>query len=133
MGLFFIFFVLLLGCRQPDRVLALRERAEFLHDSIMPMSGELMRLKRQCQQMALEFDSIRPELADSFRNQALELENAYNAMMDWMHNYVVPDENTPEDVVTAYFEDEIRAIQAVGKAYDLSMTHAADLIQRYEN
>lgn len=83
--------------------------------------------------MALEFDSIRPELADSFRNQALELENAYNAMMDWMHNYVVPDENTPEDVVTAYFEDEIRAIQAVGKAYDLSMTHAADLIQRYEN
>ncbi len=112
---------------------ALRKRAEFLHDSIMPLSGELMRLKRTCQDQALQMDSLQPALADTFRQKASDLEAAYGAMMDWMHHYAVPDPGTPREEAVAYFEDEIRAITAVGRQYDTSMKSAKELIQRNEN
>jgi hypothetical protein len=136
----FLNFILLVGlafsfsqCTSGPDPDALRKRAEFLHDSIMPLSGELMRLKRTCQDEAMALDSIQPALATEFREKATNLETAYDAMMDWMHHYAVPDPGTPKEEAVAYFEDEIRAITAVAKQYDSSIKEAKELIQKHEN
>lgn len=128
MGLMIFFF----QCASGPNPEVLRQRAEFLHDSIMPLSGELMRLKRTCQEKALELDALQPDLANRFRQKASNLEAAYQAMMDWMHHYAVPDPGTPKEEALAHFEDEIRAISAVGKRYSTSIKEAKELIQSNE-
>jgi len=119
--------VFLLGSccnREVKRVAYLQEEVMRVHDSIMPLSGELMRLKRECSRMYAE-DSVR---SAEFIDASLALDAAYFAMMEWMQEYMVPDNDAPVDEKLAHFEDEMRKIRSVGRRYEESMRNARELL-----
>jgi hypothetical protein len=116
-----------LGCGQKSKPIlneyrvsdSLRSEAERVHDSIMPLSGELMRLKKSC------LESNQP---DSLRIMALALENAYESMMNWMHGYSVPDSGIAEKDRIAHFAVHLADIREVGRKYAESMDNAQRLL-----
>ena len=98
----------------------LEEEVMRLHDSVMPLTSEVMRFKRDFQAKAdLSEDSAS---AKTFRKAALELEQAYHLMMDWMQAYHAPDPQSSLEAREAYLLDELNKVQEVVEAY----THALD-------
>jgi hypothetical protein len=123
----FLPLIIFLSCcnYEAKRVEFLQEEVMRVHDSIMPLSGELMRLKRECTRLSGE-DSLRSvELVDA----ALALDAAYFAMMEWMQEYMVPDADASVESKLAHFEDEMRKIRKVGRMYDSSMQVARELLR----
>lgn len=103
----------------------LEEEVMRLHDSVMPQTSEIMRYKRKFQeQTELSEDSLS---AESFKNAALELEQAYHLMMDWMQAYHAPDPQSSLEAREAYLLDELNKVQEVVDAYTKALSHAHDL------
>ena len=105
----------------------LHKRMLEVHDSVMPLTGNLMSLKKKCIDQA---DSA----ADSTTSyhwylKAKSLENAYTEMMNWMHRYAEIKDTAGVDCL----RNELKGIEAVAFQYKHSMEDARRALQALDS
>ena len=124
--LFLLFVSVLIACNgEADNTAAaeaqmaaqkeLSDAAMAVHDEVMPMMGEINRLKRQIEGLV---ESEAETLPEATQEQALsvaeDLKDANEAMMTWMSNIPMPDKlrnagQTHEQIMTALSDSNTAA------------------------
>jgi len=96
--LFFLVISFFSACKEKS---TLEGEVIAIHDEVMPKMGEIHVAKKKLKKILAETqeESVKTEISILISN----LENADEGMMDWMHNWKVP-ENDPE--MTAYLLKE---------------------------
>lgn len=104
-----------------------------IHDSLMPAMGKLMELKKQIDTDMKQTDSllaIKPDVTLKERRKHaldlnLQLENADQQMMDWMHQYKGDTlQKLDHQAATQYISDQTRKIMQVREVMIKSMSDA---------
>ncbi len=103
-----------------------------VHDEIMlkmQANGELEE-KIDLLMAAAEEDtaSVLYQRMDEMKQIRLELDNADNAMMDWMANYQYPPDDMSQDSAMAYLNEQMAAIKDVGRQLDEAENKAEELL-----
>lgn len=119
---------------------ALKAEVIKIHDRIMPRTEEIRRAIRDLEGLIAEPDSLHAAFpsADTLavRRQAdsliLALENADNAMSDWMYEFNVDYTGMEHEKVMSYLEDQKKRIKEVEKAYNQSLGGAEKLLKQYK-
>ena len=91
----------------PDAVEKKRNEVMAIHDEIMPRIGTLMNLKTQLKEKAAAIDTdqgIDQEQLDAIQISIEKLENADEAMMQWMRTYKDPADSVSEKEALSYLE-----------------------------
>lgn len=125
---FFLFPALLVtglfsGC-QSDRNLEKEHLAIMeIHDEVMPMISDMVKIRKDLAQTLGESDSTRQE---QLKQCIRDLQTAEKGMWDWMAAYQKP--TTYEGASPTYMSDQKQAIQAVSDAMKSSYEHAEKLL-----
>lgn len=91
---------------------ALYEEVMAIHDEVMPKMDDMMRLKSQLQ-AKLEQKETTQEEALALRSAIKELEQADEAMMQWMRNFKPQDHVNDHQKVIAYYQEQKKYIKEV--------------------
>lgn len=105
-------------------------RVMHVHDSIMPLTGDLFKLRKKLSFFESNADTIMR--SDIFRIKKM-LEDADEAMMSWMRTFNEPNSSIPENQRNSYYVQELENISAVGSQMYAAIDSAQILIQRLEN
>lgn len=105
------------------------EQVMYVHDSIMPLTGNLFKLKQKLSSYELQStDSLRIHI---FGVKQI-IEDADKAMMSWMRAFEEPQFTLPDSVRNAYYADEFKKISAVGDQMYAAIDSASALLQILE-
>jgi len=112
---------------------AMKDKVLDAHDEVMPKMGQLVKLKKQVLAKANELDSASVE-ASELKSLATDLENAYQGMMSWMHDW--SDKSGPfvngeakSDEITAFYEAEQKKVDKVKSDINASIAKAEKVLQ----
>ncbi len=128
-----LFFALILafGCGGPNSEYtaqdALRNEVFAIHDEVMPMMTEIVRLKGSLLEMTA--DSTKEIEAKAAISQ---LEKAEDGMMTWMNKFTVPEklrETKRHEEIMAYLEGEKTEMSKVRDAMLNSIQYASKLLK----
>jgi hypothetical protein len=111
----------------PDEVEALKQEVMLVHDKIMPKIDTLMKLKRQLKERVSQIDtmnSVNKKKVDAILSSVEQLEEADEAMMQWMRTYQDPDQKMGKAEALQYLERKKKEILEV-KAKMLAGQEAA--------
>lgn len=116
----------------PDEVKTLKQEVMGVHDEIMPGVGTLMNLKKQLKEKAAQLDTIKE--ADKVKAAAIavaikDLEEADEAMMQWMRTYQDPSLAEGKAKALEYLELKKNEILIVKRQMESSETAARSLLQ----
>lgn len=116
----------------PDEVEALKQEVMGVHDAFMPRIGTLMNLKRQLKEKAAQLDTAKE--ADKEQAAALalaikDLEEADEAMMQWMRTYKDPSHAEGKAIALQYLELKKREILVVKRQMESSEAAAKSTLQ----
>jgi len=100
-----------------------------IHDRVMPKTGTIFKLRKKL--MELEQATADSIAAKEMRDAAFALEEADDAMMDWMHKYTAPDESLPFEERKAHYKNEEKKILDVEEMTNSSIGKANALIEKY--
>lgn len=95
---------LVYSCKQRNQVKDLQNEVMSIHDEVMPEMGTLMKLKKQLKDTISHLDSTKQTVADSLNLIVEQLEEADEAMMQWMRNYKAPTEEMPPEEALQYLQ-----------------------------
>ena len=87
-----------------------------IHDEVMPKMSNLLALERQLMERIEQLDSTKAgdiDKAGKFKDQISNLQEADEAMMQWMRNFQVDQEGWSHDSVMSYLSDEKERISIV--------------------
>ena len=104
----FVFCIVISACKdvtggQDDKLF---EDVMGLHDEIMPVSTKLHGLQSSLKTLLATPDSIPANMTkDDVIAASMHAEEAYNAMMDWMRDFKVPENMNPTEK-SAYLKAE---------------------------
>ena len=109
-----LFAALLLACgpSKQSEIKEIKNQAIEIHDEVMPLMGDLRRVRKDLMLMA---DSI--VTSDSLKASALgelatDIADANEGMMQWMRSFEPEFEGTDEEVIQ-YFKDQKASIEKV--------------------
>lgn len=117
--------------KAPNKVEALKQEVMGLHDEIMPRIGTLMHLKKQLKEKAAHLDSAKEaekEQAAKLQLAIKELEQADEAMMQWMRTYEDPDLAEGQARALEYLALKKKEILTVKEQMESSETAAKSLL-----
>ncbi len=109
-----------------------REAVIAVHDEVMPKMGQLKSFEKKSLAKADELMAM--EGADSvkiqeYKNLALELDQAYEAMFVWMRQYETEDgERTPEEV-KVYLDTQMESVTEVNRLMKAALSKADSLLK----
>jgi hypothetical protein len=115
----------------PDEVEALKQEVMGVHDEIMPRIGTLMNLKKQLKERVAQLDTAKE--ADKDKAAALlptikQLEEADEAMMQWMRTYEDPEQAMGKAKALEYLELKRKEILTVKEKMEASETAAKAML-----
>lgn len=127
-------FFIVIGCgtKGPSESEILRNEVIAVHDEVMPKMGMLQSLQRQALDKASELEQENP--VDSakvmeYKAVAYDLDHAYDAMFDWMHQYRSKDgEQTPEQI-KEYLEEQMVLVTKVNVEVKAALEKAEKLLK----
>ncbi|MBI0398043.1 hypothetical protein [Cyclobacterium marinum] len=113
------------SCKQENKVEKMKAEVMAVHDEVMPEMGNLMNLKSQLKEKSSNLDS----LDDSGNLEELNLliqnlEEADEAMMDWMRNYKDPSGEMNEEQAMEYLKEKMKSIKEVKQKINTSKAKA---------
>ncbi len=126
--LFLISTLMVAGCGQPasqgsdngndDGVegnpnQALYDQVMDIHDEVMPKMEDLYKIKSQLQEKIANSPDMVKERKVALEKMILELDEASNAMMDWMHQFNPLPDSADEEDSRAYLETQMEKIKKV--------------------
>lgn len=97
-----------------------------IHDNVMPMMSDINKLRRQLGQK-LEDPEVTKQ--DSIQQFIYQLEEADNAMMDWMSDFKKPDYSNPAAAEALYKSEKVK-IQAVEIKMNSTISKAKAFLSR---
>jgi phage tail tape-measure protein len=117
--------------KTPDAVEKKRSEVMAIHDAIMPEMGTIMNLKKQLKEKASAMDSTGStdkEQLDSIYFSVEQLEEADEAMMQWMRTYKDPADSVNENQAIDYLELKKQEIVEVKEIMQESQENARALL-----
>ena len=113
------------SCENENKVENKRKEVFAIHDEIMPEMGNLMKLKRETKAKIHLLDSLGIDAkVDELNTIIQKLDEADEAMMEWMRNFKDPTEKTSETEALDYLEEELKKIKEVKKKFNSSSEQA---------
>jgi len=105
----------------------LREEVVGVHDEVMPMMGKIKSLEKKALDQVKELES--EESIDTLKVQTLkavayDLDQAYEAMFDWMHQYESEDGDRTVEVVKADLEEQMVKVTKVNEQMKAALEKA---------
>ena len=105
----------------------LREEVVGVHDEVMPMMGKIKSLEKKALDQVKELES--EEGIDTLKVQTLkavayDLDQAYEAMFDWMHQYESEDGDRTAEVVKADLEEQMVKVTKVNEQMKAALEKA---------
>ncbi len=124
--------LVLLSCQSSKKeevdLKALKDEVFELHDEVMPLMGDLRRVRKS---LMLQVDSIKEtdsERAEILTTVSDELNAANEGMMVWMRNFDPNFEGTDEETLK-YLTDQKSSIQEVNKNMKESLKKGQELLK----
>ncbi|WP_035456506.1 hypothetical protein [Algoriphagus terrigena] len=120
-SLIFSLLIFFQACGPTQEDLNRERRAEVIavHDEVMPKLGQLKTLEKRAIQKAGELaamDSVDSDQIKRLEGLAVELNQAYEGMFDWMHQYEPEDKGESPEAIAAYLEEQMVSVTEVNKA-----------------
>lgn len=112
----------------PDEVEKMRNEVMAIHDEVMPEMGALMNLKKQLKAKINQMDSTE-EKTDSLQPLVIQLEEADEAMMQWMRSYKEPSAEMSQDEAMEYLQVKKKEILEVKKKIKSSKAAAKVVLE----
>ena len=102
-----------------------------VHDEVMPKLQAISNLKGKVEEKITEFEgsSQEDERLNTLRKQLVNLDEADQSMMDWMHNFKTTYEGWTHEETMEYLEKEKVSIQKTGELVDESIASARSLLE----
>ncbi|MGB0176460.1 MAG: hypothetical protein ACPF9D_04790 [Owenweeksia sp.] len=115
------FFAVACTTTRQEEVSKLKAEVLEVHDRVMVQRDEVLKLRRQLREVA---DSSAATL-----EAAGQLSAADKAMMQWMHEFKVPEEKTsaPEDIIS-YLQSEKKKMEAIEKQTEMALKHGEEIL-----
>ncbi|MDN5200622.1 hypothetical protein QQ008_04595 [Fulvivirgaceae bacterium BMA10] len=95
---------------------ALLDETLEIHDDVMPKHHYLLKLKKNLQHRADSLTNLETENAekvDELKALMVDLEDAYQGMSDWMHDFERANEGMSHEDIMDYYQHEKEKIQSV--------------------
>lgn len=110
----FVFsLIILVSCQSKEKeIQLLNAEVIAIHDEVMPKMDEVMKLKSKLQQQLMSETIEAPE-KQKIQSLIIELEEADQAMMNWMRNYDSLMEGKTEEEKLSYLNTQKESIQSV--------------------
>lgn len=118
------------SCKQSNQVEDLQNEVMSIHDEVMPEMGTLMNLKKQLKDTISHLDSTNQPVADSLTLIVEQLEEADEAMMQWMRNYSPPSEEISQEEALQYLQLKKKEILEVKEKINNSEASARAALQQ---
>lgn len=118
------FLSIITACNQKNRVEKLKAEVMAIHDEVMPEMGTLMNLQKELKDKISHLDTTDQSMADSLRRLVKQLEEADEAMMQWMRNYKDPSPEMSEEEALEYLESKKESITEVKNKINTSKAAA---------
>jgi hypothetical protein len=117
-----LFAVITLSCESKEKeVEKLKTETIAIHDEVMPKMDDIMKLKKSLKDAMLEADSVQKE---EIRNRVGALEEADQAMMNWMRNYDPRMEDMTDAEKIEYLKNQKASISEVSEKMKKSIAEA---------
>lgn len=100
-----------------------------VHDRSMPEHGKLFGYKKKL--LAIETSVNDSTVKTEISNTIIEIEKADKDMMDWMHQYIAPDDFLPFEEKKAYYIDQKEVIAEVEIRTNQLIEKAKQFIDQY--
>jgi lipoprotein NlpI len=107
--------------KEEQKAPTLMDEVMALHDEVMPKMGKMMKVQKQLNLLADSIATVDLERAGLLRGLAQNLDDANEAMMDWMRNFNPNVEGT-EAEVKAYLEQKKTEIAKVAVEMNGALT-----------
>ena len=111
----------------------LYEEVIAIHDEVMPHLARIATLKSEIEEKITELENAdlpSEEELQALRDQMITLDEADEAMMDWMRNFNSNQEGWAEDSVLRYLEAEKLRITDVGVKVDEAIRKAREMLEK---
>ncbi len=130
--LLFVSLVFILSCQSSNKeevdLKALKDEVFELHDEVMPLMGDLRRVRKS---LMLQVDTIQDtdaERAAILTEASNNLDEANEGMMVWMRNFDPNFEGSDEEVLK-YLTDQKSSIEEVNKNMKESLKKGQELME----
>lgn len=124
----FLFFA---SCRpsfENDANQKLYDEVMVIHDEVMPRMSEIHKLKKSIKQ---QWQDTSKQSYDEAMQLKKELQEADDAMMDWMAEFKMPKEASEEEI-RVFLEKEKEKITAVSRSMTKSIENAELFLRQYK-
>lgn len=122
--------MIIASCNSINEVEKLKTEVMAIHDEVMPEMGNLMNLKSQLKEKSSELDSLDDSGDLEQLNLLIQnLEEADEAMMDWMRNYKDPSNEMTENQALEYLKEKMKSIQEVKEKINTSKANATEALK----
>jgi hypothetical protein len=98
---------------ETDNNQLLEKEAWRIHDEVMPKMGALHKWKTRMKEKIDSTPDMTVDKQTELEGTIRELENAYQGMMDWMHNFKPEKHDANPDSTREYLENQIEEIKQV--------------------
>jgi hypothetical protein len=124
-----LLFPLIYACKQENNVEKMKAEVMAIHDEVMPEMDNLMNLQRQLKSEIDRLDSAgETEKADKLKLLVQQLQEADEAMMQWMRKYKDPSPDMNEERALEYLQAEKESISNVKKKINISKAAAKEAL-----
>lgn len=131
LAIILLFAVFGYSCKQENKVEKMKAEVMAVHDDVMPEMGNLMNLKSQLKEKISSLDSLEGLANLEELNLLIQnLEEADEAMMDWMRNYKDPSGEMTEDQALEYLKEKIKSIKEVKQKINTSKAEAMEALKQ---
>lgn len=122
------------ACGPNQKDLNLEKKAEVLaiHDEVMPKMGQLKSLEKKALQRANELaarDTVDSVQVESLKKLAIELDQAYEGMFDWMRQYESDDQGKSPEEVKVYLEEQMISVSEVNRIIKETLSKADSVLK----
>ena len=105
------------------------------HDVVMPLMGNINKVRKDLKTYVAEQDSLPAEQQQSVNQLLVKLDNADEAMMDWMNGFQqlerLRNEKSHEEIMK-YLDEQEKAIEVVGKEMKESIQSGLQFLKSKE-
>ena len=129
----FSIITVLFSCEPNQKALNEIKRTEVIaiHDVVMPKIGELKKFEKEAEKQIelLEMEEVvDSSKVQEFKDLAVELNQAYDAMFVWMRQYKVEDEGKSPEEIKVYLEEQEKLIAEVNDQIKTVLAKSEELL-----
>ncbi len=121
------------GLTDKERMEALEKKVLQIHDEAMSKMDTAYELRMNLQKLNQKLiqQPTDSRIIYSVKDQAVKLNLAEESMMDWMHQYKIPSNASPQQVIV-YLQNQLTKINLVNNQMNSSLETAQKTYQQYE-